>query len=423
MLEQYFTKPDTLDLIRACWLGKQIEAYAMQLEEQCYTANLIRRRVPLLRLFAEFAWSHKARTIADLPSQLDPFVADHMARSSKLRSADRLRQWENETRGPLEQFLSQFLSDFRPRGRSARRVSEPLAAMAPGFFEYLRQERGIRESTIEKYRHTLAYFETYLVRLNVGSPDALCAPLLSGFVTELSQSGQGLNSMIGHCSVMRIFLRHAFREGLISRDLSPAIGTVQSYRLAKVPRSITWEEVRLMLDVVERRSTVGKRDYAILLLLISYGLRAREIAALKLDDINWQRERLLVPERKAGHTTAYPLSKAVGEALCCYLEQARPTTVDRTLFQRVNAPFGPMTHDSVSCRVVRYLSKAGIEVHRAGSHTLRHTCVQRLIDADFSLKSAGDFVGHSSPRSTEIYTKIDIERLRDIALGDGEDLL
>jgi len=194
-----------------------------------------------------------------------------------------------------------------------------------------------------------------------------------GFVTTLARQDQGPSSMTAHCSVTRVFLRYALREGLLTRDLTPVVVTVQRYRIAKVPRSITWAEVGLMLDSVERRSSTGKRDYALLLLLVSYGLRAREVAALTLDDIDWERDRLLVPERKAGHCTE-----------------------EWILFRRVYAPHVAMTHHSVSSRAVHYLRKAGIKVHRPGSHTLRHTCVQHLIDADFSLKSAGDFVGHGS---------------------------
>jgi len=423
MLERYFTKPDTLDRIRACWLGEQIEAYASQLEAHGHAAKIIRSRVPLLRHFGEFAWANGARFIADLPPQIDLFITKRVARSARARSTDRLQEYDNETRGPIEQFLARLLPDFVPRGRSSRLPFEPLAAFVPGFFDYLRKERGLRESTIRSYRHTLARFETYLARLEIRSPGELSAPVLSGFVTTLARQDQGPSSMTAHCSVTRVFLRYALREGLLTRDLTPAVGTVQCYRLAKVPRSITWAEVGLMLDSVERRSSTGKRDYALLLLLVSYGLRAREVAALTLDDIDWERDRLLVPERKAGHCTAYPLSRIVGEALCIYLEQARPRTEERILFRRAYAPYVAMTHHSVSSRAVHYLRKAGIKVHRPGSHTLRHTCVQRLIDADFSLKSAGDYVGHGSPQSTEIYTKIDVEKLRTMAFSDGEDLL
>jgi site-specific recombinase XerD len=196
----------------------------------------------------------------------------------------------------------------------------------------------------------------------------------------------------------------------------------QFYRLADIPRSISWDEVRRMLEAVDRRAPLGKRDYAILLLLVTYGLRAREVAALTLDAIDWKRERLYVPERKAGHSTAYPLSPMVGEAILDYLQNGRPQTTDRHVFFRVLAPCAPLTWQAIGSRTSYYLHKAGIVVARPGSHTLRHTCVQRLVDAHFSLKTIGDYVGHRSPASTEIYTKVAVETLRELALGPGEEL-
>jgi integrase/recombinase XerD len=144
---------------------------------------------------------------------------------------------------------------------------------------------------------------------------------------------------------------------------------------------------------------------------------------LTLDDIDWKRERLAVPERKAGHSTAFPLSASAGEALVDYLRNGRPQTGSRCVFFRAVAPVEPLGPAAVSSRARHYLLKAGIGVPRPGSHTLRHTCVQRLVDADFSLKTIGDFVGHRSARSTEIYTKVAVEQLRQIALGDGEEVL
>ncbi len=160
-----------------------------------------------------------------------------------------------------------------------------------------------------------------------------------------------------------------------------------------------------------------------LLLLVTYGLRAREVAALTLDDIDWRHERLRIPERKAGHSTGYPLSSIVGQALVDYLQHGRPATTDRHVFFRTLAPRQPITFAAVSARAAFYLHKIGICVPRLGSHTLRHTCVQRLVDAEFDLKVIGDYMGHSSPASTEVYTKVDIEALRDIACGPGEEVL
>ena len=178
-----------------------------------------------------------------------------------------------------------------------------------------------------------------------------------------------------------------------------------------------------MLKTVDRRSFVGKRDYAILLLLVTYGLRAREVAALTLEDIDWKRARLHVRGRKAGHSTAYPLAPIVGEALLDYLRQDRPKAAVRALFFRALAPHTPLSWVAVSLRAKHYIRKAGIKVPRPGSHTLRHTCVQRLVDARLSLKTIGDFVGHRTPDATAIYAKVNIEALREVALGNGEEIL
>jgi site-specific recombinase XerD len=177
-----------------------------------------------------------------------------------------------------------------------------------------------------------------------------------------------------------------------------------------------------MLDQVDRRTAVGRRDYAMLLLMATYGLRAREVAALTLDDIDWKRDRLHVRERKADHTTAYPLAPAIGEAIVDYLKNGRPGVESRELFWRHPAPQAPLTYVTVSTCAGKYLRKAGIPVSRPGSHTLRHACVQRLVDEGFPLKTIGDYVGHRAASSTMIYAKVQVDGLREVALGDGEDL-
>jgi site-specific recombinase XerD len=177
------------------------------------------------------------------------------------------------------------------------------------------------------------------------------------------------------------------------------------------------------LETIDRRTPTGKRDYAIFLLLITYGLRACEVSKLTLDDIDWERERLYILARKAGHSTAYPLSAMVGKAIIEYIKHGRPKTLDRQLFFRAYAPRTPITHGAISTLASHYIHKAGIQVAKPGSHTLRHTCAQRLVDANFSFKLIGDYVGHRSSSSTEIYTKVDIEALRKVACENEEDIL
>ena len=418
MLEQYFIKPETLDRIRGSWLGEPIENYVTWLTEQGYAARNVHRRVPVLMHFAEFTRNQGATTWEELPNFIDGFV-EHWVRTRRRRgrSKEAKRHVASAARVPVEQMLFLLLPDYSGHRRIP--LPPPFIDSAPGFFDYLREERGLRELSIRLYIHHLRRFEAYLKQIELVGFSALSPAVLSAFTMQSSRD-LGKNALNGLCGHLRIFLRYLYRERLISRDLSASIDCPRLYRLSSIPRSIAWEEVQRVLESVERRTSLGKRDYAILLLLVTYGMRAREIAALSLDSIDWQRERLQVPDRKAGHHTAFPLSSVVGEALVDYLQNARPQSPHRTLFLCTKAPYRPVNFAVISQRTRHHLRNAGIPVARPGSHTLRHTCVQRLVEAHFPLKAIGDYIGHSRPKSTEIYTKIDLEALRDVALGDGE---
>jgi site-specific recombinase XerD len=421
MLEQYFVRPQTVDRIRASWIGSDIEQYVSWLADRGYAARNIFRRVPMLLRFGEFARARGARAPEDLPAHVESFVAEWLQQQEPPRKEPG-RNIGREVRGPIEQMLRLILPGFTGTGRP-RRTSFPFAAVAPRFLEYLEAERGLRQASVRHYQHHLIRFEAYLTRIGVRALADLSPAILSAFVVERKAGGLAPTSLRNMCGVLRVFLRYAHREGLTAADLSGTVEWPQVYRLSTLPRSITWSEVQKVLDCVERRTGSGKRDYAILLLLVTYGLRAREVAGLTIDDIDWKRERLRIPERKAGHSTAFPLSTVVGEALVDYLRHGRPQTPDRAVFFRALAPFEPITPAAVSSRAARYLHKAGIAVPRAGSHTLRHTCVQRLVDADFPFKVIGDYVGHRSPASTDVYAKVAIEALRQVALGDGEEVV
>lgn len=422
MLEQFFVRPDTIDQIRSSWIGGAIEQYVTWMAERKYSARTICRRVPVLMRFGEFAWDHGARNWAELPEFVAEFVASWLATHSSSRHSLTARHMiVKYARTPVEQMLRLAIKDFRGTGRP-RRPPHPFLDVAPGFFPYLLQERGLRENSLRLYGHHLRQFAVYLERVGLHDLRHLSSPVLNGFVIDLSRHVI-CTSVRNACGILHVFLRYLYRERILPRDLSSTVEAPQTYRLAKIPRSITWDEVRRLLETIDRRAPLGRRDYAIVLLLVTYGLRACEVAALTLDDIDWRQERLRIPERKAGHSTAYPLSPIVGKAIVDYLQNGRPQSADRHVFFRVIAPQNPITEATVSSRVAHYLHKIGISVPRAGSHTLRHTCVQRLVDAEFDLKVIGDYVGHRCTASTEIYSKVAIESLREVACGDGEEVL
>jgi site-specific recombinase XerD len=360
--------------------------------------------------------------LGELPSFVEPFVQNWIQERARTKiSAAQRKKMGQCVRAPIQQMLRLVLPDYFGIGRP-HKPDNPFWESAPYFLEYLRDEKGLRETSIKHYQHYLRQFASYLQKVKLKDLKHLSPNILSGFVAEYSPR-VGLPGLRNCCGVLRVFLRYLHREKILAKDITGTVEYPQMFRLSGIPRSITWKEVHQVLEQVDRRTPTGKRDYAILLLLVTYGLRAREVAALRLDDLDWRNDRLRIPERKAGHSTAYPLSSVVGEAIIDYLKNGRPQTEDRHLFFRSQAPCVPIGHAAVSSRAAHYLRKAGIQIPRAGSHTLRHTCVQRLVDADFSLKVIGDYVGHRSPASTQIYSKVAIEALRQLALGDGEVIL
>lgn len=424
MLEDYFVRPCTVDRIRESWLGQLVERYVEKLEQDGYGSKTVHRRIPILVRFGDFAKANGAQSYEDLPRHVDAFVAAEVRTRGERRcqapTTAQVQDWTKSTRAPVEQAIQLAVPSFH--GHRRRPLPTPFAAEAPDFLHYLRDERGLRESSIKAYKIWLRGFERYLMKVGIQRLAELSPPILSAFVADTG--GQlSKSSVQGLACTLRVFLRFIHREGVVPSDLSPTVEVPRIYQLSNVPRSISWSQVRDLLEAVDRRDPVGKRDYAILLLLVTYGLRAREVALLSLDDIDWERDRLRVPDRKAGHSTAFPLSRAVGTAILDYLQNGRPKTSARQVFFRATAPRGPMTWGAIALRVGVHLRRAGISVRRAGSHTLRHTCVQRLVEAQFSMKEIGDYIGHRSPDSTNIYAKVDVEALRQVASGTGEAVL
>ncbi|MGD0096943.1 MAG: site-specific integrase [Terracidiphilus sp.] len=420
MLEHYFVKPSTIDRIRDTWLGPQIDSYLEWLETNGYARPTILRRVSHAYHFSVFAQMRGCMEVAPVFDLIEEFVSEWLVQhGAEAKTAAALRKHAIDVGNGLRQML--WLASGSQVRHNRHRRPFPLGSVVPGFQEYLRDERGLMDSTLHGYRHHLRVFGEYLRKAGITSFGELSPALVSSFIVDCAP-GLAPTSRRELCGHLKVLLRFCHRQRITDRDLSGAVGMSQVFRLADVPRSITWDEVRRTLDVVDRRTIRGRRDYAILLFLVTYGLRAHEVAKLTLQDIDWKRERFQVPERKAGHATAYPLAGVVAEALIDYLKRGRPETEDRHLFFRVVAPRSPVTPATVSSSVAFYLQKAGIQVRKGGSHTLRHTCVQRLIDAEFPLKTIGDYVGHRSPESTRIYTKVAIEALREVAMGDGEAL-
>jgi integrase len=226
------------------------------------------------------------------------------------------------------------------------------------------------------------------------------------------------------CTVLRGFLAYLHRRGLVPMDLSSAVVAPRIYEQEQCPRFLTTAEVQAVVAAVDRQAPLGRRNYATLLLLAVYGLRGIEVRRLRLDDIDWRQRQLHIRRRKAGNSTTYPLDLAVGEAIVAYLRNDRPVSPHREVFLSSMPPFPPLRTTASLSRFVRAsMAKAGVSVGRPGTHTFRYSCAQRLLEREVPLKAIGDFLGHHDPSSTQHYMKIALGQLRDVAQGDGEDLL
>ncbi len=218
---------------------------------------------------------------------------------------------------------------------------------------------------------------------------------------------------------LRGFLRYIHIHGLIRQDLSGTLVSPRRYAFESIPPALRADHVDAVLKAAKKDLTPkGQRDQAILLLLATYGLRAGEVTALRLDDIDWRKDRLRVRHSKTGCESVLPLLAPVGEAILAYLRNGRPQTKVREVFLRVRAPFQPLRAGSSLYHMVEHrLQKAEITLKRKhGPHAFRHARAVSLLNAGVTMKSIGDVLGHRSPDSTAIYLKLATPELRAIGL-------
>ena len=223
----------------------------------------------------------------------------------------------------------------------------------------------------------------------------------------------------GVASSMRSILRYWHMRELMTEDLSWLVPFVHSYRLATVPRFISWDDVQRLLLVFDRKSKVGRRNYLILLLLSTYGWRSIEVARLTLDDIVWKRNTIMIRHTKTAEFSTYPLLPSVGDALIDYLKNARPDSRHREVMLCSRAPFAPFSSGGRVGDVVTFafqLAKIKTPVPKMGAHIIRHSYAIRMLDHGMPMKTISDMLGHKRLSSTEIYTKVDLKRMHDASL-------
>jgi site-specific recombinase XerD len=278
----------------------------------------------------------------------------------------------------------------------------------------LRRERGLVTDTIRRY---LPFVDKFLLERFRRRPfllKALNASDISDFVLQHSHS-MGVRTAQLMTTAFRSFFRFLLQKGELQANLAASVPTVADWRLSTVPKYLTPEEIERVLKACDRRMATGRRDYAILLLLARLGLRAGEVVALQLEDINWRAGEILVRGKGLLHDRM-PLPADVGEALASYLRRDRPPCQTRRVFVCTKAPrrgfAGPSTLTTI---VRRALDRANLHPEFKGAHLLRHSLATSMLRSGATMGEIGEVLRHRAPNTTEIYAKVDFDGLRSLA--------
>ena len=288
-----------------------------------------------------------------------------------------------------------------------------VGVLLADYREYLAIERGLTADTIEGY--ALAVRPFLEGRLRAGDEldlGGLSFPDVMAFVVARCP-GQSKGAAKMTVTGLRSLLRFLHLRGVIAGPLADAVPSTASWRLSGLPRALEPAQLQALLDACDRGSRDGRRDYAVLVLLARLGLRAGEVAALRIEDVDWRAGELRI-SGKGRRDERLPLPADVGEAIVAYLQNGRPATaLDRSLIVRVRAPHHGLTTGGITQIVVAAAARAGLgQIH---SHRLRHTAATQMLRAGASLEEVRQVLRHRQVLTTAIYAKVDRDALRAIA--------
>ena len=305
-----------------------------------------------------------------------------------------------------------YLGDIGESRSAPDPVLDPVEVLLQEYGRYLSGERGLSVSTAEVYvRLVRPFLATHHGPDGTGLA-GLSSADVTGFVLA-SAPGRAVASAKLMVTALRSFLKFLHVQGRTPLPLADAVPSVAGWRLAPLPRGLEPDDVRRLLTGCDRRTHIGRRDYAILLMLARLGLRAGEVAGLTLEDVNWRAGELLI-RGKGNNAHRLPLPVDVGGAIEGYLRRGRPATAQgRVVFVRHRAPHRQLTTAAVGNIVGRAAQRAGLG--HVFAHQLRHTAATAMVRAGAPLSEVGQVLGHARPMTTAIYAKVDRDALATLA--------
>lgn len=280
------------------------------------------------------------------------------------------------------------------------------------------RRNGLSESTIYSRGNQIKNFLLFLAV--GGGSDASCITDTSAHDYMMTKASLNPKTVGDYLFSIRRLYRHLRLAGLVDRNLEATVPKPNCRLAPELPGTWTAEDVDALMTAIDRANPTGKRDYAMLLMVARLGLRASDIKAMRISDLNWEERRISIVQHKTGVPLELPLLDDVGWAVIDYLRNGRPAGANcPELFVRHLAPFDPFGPTSNLTNVlVSRARKAGVKAKgdRKTLHSLRHALARRLLDSGTSVEDISRILGHSSKRSTSTYLRMDLESLADCPL-------
>jgi integrase/recombinase XerD len=406
MLSKFFESPTRIQELHDCPDGSVLEGFAQQLCQTGYAEITARRHIRAAEHLIHWI-GRKGKTVSALDEQTIEEFVRHLKRC-------RCPRYGRTHRRDLRRGARLFVRYARFADIVTTRIVEESIvdpALLRSFCDWMRQQRGTCDATL--YGYSIPIRD---LLKNLGEdPGTFDAQNLRQFILDTSQRC-GWASAKKCTTAVRMFLRYLIADGKCTAGLEGAIPVLAHWRLSSLPRYLQSDEVEQVIGSCDPTTPAGKRDRAILLLLARLGLRAGDIVQLRLGDVDWKEASISV-SGKGRRQTLMPLTQEIGDAIASYIRVGRPQTDVDAIFIRSRAPFRALAnHCAVSMIAAQAMHRAGVVCpSRGAAHVLRHSVASSMLRHGASLQEIADVLRHRSTATTEIYTKVDVLALRQIA--------
>ena len=413
MFELLFTRASAITRHQLAPLAEERRSFLRHLAQQSYRPRSLRSKASQLLAIVQ----QMNRVRGTSPAQIERATKNrrHLSRLDRRSRPGRL------CRAAFRHTATTWLQYLGWLSITPEEITQEHAKLRQ-FEVFLREDRGLSPHTIRRCGSHALRLLTHLQTLK-RPLERLTAEDLDTFIAGLTASGWKRASLPPVVDAVRSFLRYAEAKRWCPLGISSAVSAPRVYVDDRLPRGLDWEIVTKLIAHASSNSPRDLRDRPILLLLAVYGLRCSEVAAIRLDDIDWDNSTIQIRRSKQRLSQLYPLHADIGDAVARYLRHARPPSKSRHVFLHLLAPFGNLGHPSIYYAVSNRLKALGFHGRRQGPHALRHACAQRLLESGLTFKHVGDFLGHRSAAATRIYAKVNLKALTEVAQIDMRGIL